>query len=85
MTKLIYPREKTMSTIILLGVKRRTMIHASYVYDFLETLNPEVVFIEQAPDAPLFIKTKPDETFQQRWFSFLKLGKDSRFHVASKP
>jgi len=61
------------------------MIHASYVYDFLETLNPEVVFIEQAPDAPLFIKTKPEETFQQRWFSFLKLGKDSRFYVASKP
>lgn len=46
MTKLIYPRENTLSTIILLGVKRRTMIHASYVYDFLETLNPEVVFIE---------------------------------------
>lgn len=39
------------------------MIHASYVYDFLETLNPEVVFIEQPPDAPLFIKTKPDESF----------------------
>jgi hypothetical protein len=40
-SKLIYPMDKAgkkLSTVILLGVKRRTMIHASYVYDFLETI-----------------------------------------------
>ena len=46
-SRLVYPMDKKgkLSTIVLLGVKRRTMIHASYVYDFLETLKPEMVYI----------------------------------------
>lgn len=70
---------------ILLGVKRRTMIHASYVYDFLETLKPEMVYIQQAPDLPMFIKSKTDQPYQQRWFSFLKSRKDAKFYIATKP
>ena len=33
-----------MSDVVLLGVKQRTLVHASYVYDFLETIKPETVF-----------------------------------------
>ena len=40
------------STIILLGVKRRTLIHASYVHDFLESMKPETVFMQLPPDLP---------------------------------
>ena len=40
--RLVYPVEvdkvQKMSNIILLGVKRRTLIHASYVYDFLQAM-----------------------------------------------
>ena len=47
--KLVYPVEvdnvRKMSSIILLGVKRRTLIHASYVYDFLQAMQPETVFV----------------------------------------
>ena len=46
-----------MSSIILLGVKRRTLVHASYVHDFLESMKPETVFVQMPPDLPLFIKT----------------------------
>lgn len=48
------------SSVVLLGVKRRTMVHASYVYDFLETLKPEIVFVQQPPDLPMFIKTNEE-------------------------
>jgi hypothetical protein len=34
-----------MSTVLLVGVKRRTMIHASYIYDFLDEMKPDLVFI----------------------------------------
>jgi hypothetical protein len=58
-SKLVYPMGKgELSTIILLGVKRRTMVHASYVYDFLETMNPSMVYVQHPPDTPLFIKTR---------------------------
>lgn len=38
-SRLVYPVDaKNLATVILLGVKRRTIIHASYVHDFLETV-----------------------------------------------
>ncbi len=33
----------------------------------------------------MFIKTKSELPFKQRWFSFLKSKKDARFYVASRP
>jgi hypothetical protein len=72
-------------TLILLGVKRRTMIHASYVYDFLEASKAETIFIQQAPDVPLFIKTKSTASFNSRWFQFVRKGKEARFYVSSLP
>lgn len=45
-SRLVYPMSKTqMSTVLLVGVKRRTMIHASYIYDFLDEMKPDLVFI----------------------------------------
>lgn len=85
-SRLVYPIDgKNLATVLLLGVKRRTIIHASYVHDFLETVQPSVVFVQQSPDQPLFIKTKSTIPVQQRWFSFLKTAKETRFYVSSKP
>ena len=85
-SRLVYPIDKkNLATVLLIGVKRRTIIHASYVHDFLETVQPNVVFVQQSPDQPLFIKTKSTISVQQRWFSFLKAAKETRFYVSSKP
>jgi hypothetical protein len=47
LSRLVCPNsDGSLSTVILLGVKRRTMIHASYVYDFLETFKPEMIFVQ---------------------------------------
>ena len=39
-SRLVYPIDggKNLATVLLLGVKRRTIVHASYVHDFLETI-----------------------------------------------
>lgn len=74
-----------MSTVILLGVKQRAIIHASFVNDFLEALKPETVFLQVPPDLPLFIKTGPKQDFRTRWFQFLNSGADARFFVNPKP
>ena len=48
-SRLVYPvklnGKRKLSDIILLGVRQRTVIHASYVSDFLEALKPESVFM----------------------------------------
>ena len=62
-TRLVYPidttvvtksgkskTQRTLSNIILLGVRQRTVMHASYVSDFLEAMQPETVFMQIAPD-----------------------------------
>lgn len=48
LSRLVYPMDKQgrLSTIVLVGVKRRTMIHASYIYDLLEHLKPEMVYVQ---------------------------------------
>ena len=60
-SRLVYPvwidGKRKLSDIILLGVRQRTVIHASYVNDFLEALKPESVFLQIPPDLPMFIKT----------------------------
>ena len=48
-SRLVYPvlvnGKKQLSDIVLLGVRQRTVIHASFVNDFLEALKPESVYI----------------------------------------
>jgi hypothetical protein len=56
-SKLSYPVNGKLSTIILLGIKQRTIIHASYVNDFLAEFNPKSVFMQISPDLPMFIKS----------------------------
>ena len=60
-SRLVYPvkvdGKKRLSDIILLGVRQRTVIHASYVNDFVEALKPESVYMQVPPDLPIFIKT----------------------------
>lgn len=92
-SRLSYPvtvkGERRLSNILLLGVKQRTVIHASYVNDFLEALKPESVFMQVPPDLPLFIKTKGKEAsgggYRSRWFNFLRHGQDASFYVNTKP
>ena len=86
-SKLRYPNDSgTLSTIILLGVKQRTIIHASYVHDFLAEFSPEAVFVQMPPDLPVFTKTSTEQSdFWARWFAFLKRAKDVRFFVNSMP
>ena len=75
-----------MSTVILLGVKQRTIIHASYVNDFLAEFQPESVFLQVPPDLPLFIKSSATQAdFKARWFGFLRHNKDARFYVKTRP
>ena len=74
-----------MSDIVLLGVKQRTLVHASYVYDFLETIRPETVFCQIPPDLPYFIKTAETTDYRARWFSFSTELRDANFYVSSKP
>jgi hypothetical protein len=61
------------------------MIHASYVYDFLEASKPDAIFVQQSPDVPLFIKTKSGTNFHQKWFEFVRTGNEARFLVSSLP
>lgn len=77
--------KKAMSTIILLGVKPRAVIHASFVNDFLEAIKPETVFLQLPPDLPLFIRTNNNQDFKTRWFSFVNRGTDVRFYTNSRP
>lgn len=92
-SRLTYPvtvnGKRRMSDILLLGVRQRTVIHASYVNDFLEALKPESVFMQVAPDMPMFIKTKGNEEagggYRARWFNFLRQGTDASFFVNTKP
>jgi len=90
-SRLVYPvtvkGKKRMSDIILLGVRQRTVIHASYVNDFLEALKPESVYVQMSPDLPMFIKTSANHSggYRARWFSFLRDGIDSSFYVSTKP
>jgi AAA+ superfamily predicted ATPase len=41
--------------------------------------------MQVAPDLPMFLKTKQDENYKDRWYAFLKAGKEVRFHVSSRP
>ena len=85
-SKLAYPANGKLSTVILLGVKQRTIIHASYVSDFLAEFKPKSVFVQIPPDMPMFIKSsteKPDH--KSKWFSFLRRAADVRFFVHSRP
>ena len=63
------------------------MIHASYVSDFLEAMKPESVFMQVAPDQPMFIKTSGvvKGGYKSRWFTFLKDGLDASFYVSTRP
>ena len=60
-------------------------MHASYVYDFLETMKPETVFCQIPPDLPYFIKTAETTDYRARWFTFLTELRDAKFYVSSKP
>ena len=82
MSKLQWGRD---SFVYLVGVKQRTMVHASYVYDFLDAMKVDSIFIQQAPDVPVFIKSKRDVSYLARWHNFLRSGQDSRFFVSSSP
>lgn len=90
-SRLVYPvvldGKRKLSDIILLGVKRRTVIHASYVADFLDALKPESVFLQVPPDLPMFIKSQGQVAggYRSRWFSFLRNAQDSSFYVSTKP
>ena len=79
--------QRTLSNIILLGVKQGAVIHASYVTDFLDSFQPESVFMQVAPDQPYFIRTSAQAsgTYRQRWYSFLRHGKDASFYVSTQP
>ena len=87
--------KQAMSTVILLGVKQRAIIHASFVngkpppsdptLDFLEAIKPETVFLQVPPDLPLFIKTSSKQDYKSRWFQFLNSAADVRFFVNSRP
>jgi len=52
--RLSYPPNN--SEIILCGVKRRAMLHSSFVSDLLTEMQPECTFVQLAPDNPMFIK-----------------------------
>ena len=75
------------SEVLLVGVKRRTQIHASYVYDFLNAMKPESVFVQMPPDLPMFIKadSKGLGGYRQRWFSMVTGRKESNFLINTHP
>ncbi len=81
-----------------MGVKRYSMSHTAYIYDFLEAMQPETVFLDLPPDHPMFIsmnslhrlKHGPVSTygmgFQRAWRKFIQIPKiTAKFYVNSTP
>lgn len=83
--RLFYPPNK--SEIILCGVKRRALLHSSFVNDLLFDMQPECTFIQFAPDDPLFIRPEGDseKDYRAEWRELVRHGKDSRFYVNPYP
>ena len=84
-SRLIYPPTK--SELILVGVKRRAILHSSYVNDLLFELQPECTFLQLAPDLPMFIKPQgeSEKDFRGEWFNFVRKHKNSNFIVNPLP
>ena len=85
LARLYYPPTK--SEIIICAVKRRALLHSSYVNDLLFDMQPECTFIQFAPDDPLFIKPEGDSAkdFRLEWRELVRRGKHSRFFVNPHP
>ncbi|TNV80742.1 hypothetical protein FGO68_gene107 [Halteria grandinella] len=88
--RLYYPPSK--SEIILVGVKQRVVVHSSFVYDLLQEMRPESIFVQLPPDNPLFIRNpKTSQTgevqskYREQWFRFLKRGLDASFLISPRP
>lgn len=83
--RLVYPPTK--SEIILVGVKRRALLHSSFVHDLLFDMAPECTLLQLPPDLPMFIRPtgESDKDYRGEWFQFLRRGKDSYFYVNPYP
>jgi len=75
--RLLYPPNNT--EVIVCGVKRRAMLHSSFVTDLLVEMQPECTFVQLSPDHPMFIRPQGEsnQDFKAEWHNFLKRGKDS--------
>ena len=80
--RLTYP--PTNSEIIVCGLKRRAMLHSSFVNDLLLEMKPECTFLQLAPDHPLFIRPE-DKDYRSEWHQFIRRSKYSDFYVNPKP
>ena len=95
LSRLFYPPSK--SEIVLVGLKRRAPVHSSYIYDLLQEMRPETVFVQLNPDQPYFIKNikpkiNPDGKesdkrilYKDIWYQFLKKAKDAAFLANPRP
>eukprot|EP00347_Sterkiella_histriomuscorum_P019331 403342056 len=80
---LIYPPSNC--EIILVGLKRRAIIHSSYIYDLLLEAKPEAIFVQLPPDLPCFIRAPNSKDYKGEWIDLLQKGKDASFFVNPRP
>ena len=85
MARLFYPPNSC--EIILCGVRRRALLHSSFVNDLLFEMQPQCTFLQFHPDDPLFIRPQTDceDNYFREWNQFIRYGKDSRFYVSPSP
>ena len=83
--RLVYPPTK--SEIILVGAKRRALMHSSFINDLLFDMGPECTLIQMPPDHPMFIRPteESEKDYLGEWYQFLRKGKDSQFYVNPHP
>ena len=83
--RLVYPPTK--SEIILIGAKRRALLHSSFINDLLFDMAPDCTLIQIPPDHPMFIRSTEESAkdYLGEWYQFLRKGKDSQFYVNPYP
>lgn len=77
----------TKAEIVLCGVRRRAVLHSSYVNDLLFEMQPECTFVQLSPDLPMFIRPDGDQQndYRGEWYHFVRRGKGSKFFVNPRP
>ena len=85
LSRLIYPPNR--SELILCGVKRRAILHSSYINDLLYEMQPECTFLQIPPDLPMFIKpsAESEKDFIGEWYQFIRKAKNSDFLLIRFP
>jgi hypothetical protein len=73
----------TGSEIFILGVQRSSNLHAYFLNELLNKIEPDMIAVQLPPDHPMFINTY--STYQKEWDEFVTKNTDCKFLVNPLP